>query len=90
MEMEDDPAVVKLLRSEFKKLVKIVDNLRKVDSIIKEDDVLGSVEFECDFQSAEFIKEFAKKITVSSDEKWYQNMKELEEFCEREKRTPST
>jgi hypothetical protein len=49
MEMEDDPAVVKLLRSEFKKLVKIVDNLRKVDSIIKEDDVLGSVEFECDF-----------------------------------------
>lgn len=78
MEMEDDPAVQKLLRSEYKKLIKIVDNLRKIDSIIKEDCVLDCVEFECDFQSQEQLKEFAKKISLRGDEKWYQEMKELE------------
>ncbi len=48
-EMYDDPAIQKLLKSEYKKLIKIVDNLRKVDTFIKEDCILDCVEFECDF-----------------------------------------
>ena len=37
------------MKTEFKKLATIMDNLRKVDSAISEDNILVIVEFDCDF-----------------------------------------
>jgi hypothetical protein len=80
MELYDQGAVTVLLKTEFKKLVKIVDRLRKIDSIIKEDNILGNVIFESDVFAVEKFQQMIDKRIWDNEDKFWNKMKELEEF----------
>ena len=47
----------------FKKIIKILENLKKIDGRISEDNLFRGVDFECDFINEAGLKKILKKLT---------------------------
>ena len=62
IELFNEGAISELMKTEFKKLAKIIENLRKVDGSITEDNILGKVEFDCDFTDIDKLKKIYDKV----------------------------
>ncbi len=76
------------MKTEFKKLAKIIENLRKVDGSITEDNILRKVEFDCDFTDIDKLKKIYDKVQMKNDEMFYEKLEKLGKWVDQNGRKP--
>ena len=76
LELWNDEAVQKLIKTEFKKLAVICKELKKVDSFITEAGLFGRVKYESDMGMD--TEEVVKKVFKKNEDKFNEKLDKLE------------